>query len=62
MKNVLTYKGFIGSVLYHDEEKFFYGTIVGINELVIFEGATLEELEQGFQFMVDEHINDGTPV
>jgi len=61
MKDVLTYKGFIGSVHYHDEEKIYFGSIEGINDLVIFEGATIEELKHGFQFMVDEHINESTP-
>ena len=58
MKDVLTYKGFIGSVHYHDEEKIFYGTIEGINDLVIFEGENINELEHGFQFMVDEQFNE----
>jgi predicted HicB family RNase H-like nuclease len=58
MKDVLTYKGFIGSVHYNSKDRVFFGKIEGINDLVTFEGTTVDELENGFRFMVDEHIKD----
>jgi len=66
MKDVLTYKGFISSVHYNSKDRVFFGKIEGINDLVSFEGTTVDELENGFKFMVDEHIKDceqeGIPV
>jgi predicted HicB family RNase H-like nuclease len=58
MKDVITYKGFIGSVHFAAEDKVFYGKIEGINDLITFEGETVKQLEEGFKFMVDEHIKD----
>lgn len=58
MKDVLKYKGFIGSVHYAAEDRVFYGKVEGINDLISFEGSTVDELEKGFQYMVDEHIED----
>ena len=58
MKDVIKYKGFIGSVRYASEDKVFYGKVEGINDLITFEGSTVDELEEGFKYMVDEHIND----
>lgn len=58
MKDLLNYKGFIGSVHYSPDDSIFFGKIEGINDLVTFEGATIEKLEKGFQFMVDEQINE----
>jgi predicted HicB family RNase H-like nuclease len=58
MKDFLEYKGFIGSVHFLADDKVFYGKIEGINGLITFEGSTVDELETGFQYMVDEHIKD----
>ena len=58
MKDVLKYKGYIGSVHYAAEDRVFYGKIEGINDLISFEGSTVDELEEGFTFIVDEHIKD----
>ena len=58
MKDVLKYKGYIGSVHYAAEDRVFYGKVEGINDLISFEGSTVDDLEDGFQFMVDEHIED----
>ncbi len=58
MKNIITYKGFIGSVHFASEDRVFYGKVEGINDLISFEGKTVDELEEGFKYMVDEHIKD----
>ena len=58
MKDVITYKGFIGSVHFAAEDKVFYGKIEGITDLISFEGETVSQLEEGFKYMVDEHIKD----
>jgi predicted HicB family RNase H-like nuclease len=58
MKDVLTYKNFIGSVHFNAEDRIFFGKIEGINDLVTFEGSTVDELENAFKYMVDEHIKD----
>ena len=58
MKNILKYKGFIGSVNFNPDDQIFYGKIQGINDLVTFEGTIVEELENAFKSMVEEHMND----
>lgn len=58
MKDVLKYKGFIGSVHYASEDRVFYGKIEGVNDLITFEGSNVDDLEEGFQYMVDEHLKD----
>jgi predicted HicB family RNase H-like nuclease len=47
--NVLKYKGYIGSVHYAAEDRVFYGKVEGINDLISFEGSTVDDLEGGFQ-------------
>lgn len=58
MKNALIYKGFIGTVSFSSDDRIFYGKIEGIDDLVTFEGSTVEELESAFRYMVDQHIED----
>ena len=65
MKNTLIYKGFTGTVSFSSDDRIFYGKIEGIDDLVTFEGSTVEELESAFRYMVDQHIadceNEGKP-
>lgn len=58
MKDVINYKGFIGSVHFSADDSVFYGKVEGITDLVTFEGETVKELTEAFHFMVDEHIKD----
>jgi len=56
MKDVLTYKGFIGSVHFSAEDKVFHGRIEGITDLISFEGQTVNELIRAFHEAVDDYI------
>jgi predicted HicB family RNase H-like nuclease len=56
MKNKLSHKGFIGSVSFGPDDRIFYGKIEGINDLVTFEGTTMDELEKAFKFMIEKYI------
>ena len=58
MNNVLTYKGYIGSVHFSADDNVFFGKIENINDLITFEGETVQELKDAFCYMVDEHIKD----
>jgi len=57
-KDVLNYRGFIGSVHFSADDSIFYGKIEGVTDLVTFEGETVRELTEAFHYMVDEHIKD----
>ena len=54
--NTMTYKGFIGSVAYDDNDAVFYGKIEGINSLVNFEGESVQELRNAFCEAVDDYV------
>ena len=58
MNNVLTHKGFIGSVHFSADDNIFFGKVEGINDMITFEGETVQELKDAFRYMVDEHIKD----
>ena len=56
--DLLTYKGFIGSVHFSAEDEVFFGKVEGINDLITFEGDSVTELKRAFHYVVDEHIKD----
>ena len=56
--NVLTYKGFVGSVSFSAEDDVFFGKVEGINDLITFEAKSVSELKNAFHYVIDEHIKD----
>ena len=56
MNNTMEYKGFVGSVLYSDQDECFAGKILGINDLVTFEGDSVKELKQSFHEAVEDYL------
>ena len=58
VNDILTYKGFIGSVHFSTQDDVFFGKIEGINDLITFEGESVKELKNAFRYVIDEHIKD----
>ena len=47
MNDILEYKSYYAEVHFNSEDEVFYGKIIGINDLVSFEGTTVKELKKG---------------
>ncbi len=56
MKNVVKYKQFVGTVNFSAEDEVFYGKIEGINDLVTFEGSSVQELKESFEEGVEDYL------
>lgn len=56
MKDALTYMGFIGSVHFSAEDAVFHGKLEGIDDLVTFEGSSVQELVKAFHAEVDDYL------
>jgi predicted HicB family RNase H-like nuclease len=56
MSNSFNYKGYLGLVEYSDEDSTFFGKILGIDDLVTFEGSSVEELKKAFHDAVDDYL------
>ena len=56
MKDVLTYKDYIGSVHYNAIDEVFYGSIEGIDDLIMFEGKSVDELKKAFEEAVEDYL------
>jgi len=56
MKDSLKYKDFIGSVHYSAEDEAFYGRLEGIDDLITFEGNSVDELKSSFREAVNDYL------
>ena len=52
----MTYKGYSARPEYSAEDGVFFGRLLGINDLVNFESANAEGLEEEFLKAVDDHL------
>lgn len=56
MNDILKYKNYYAEVHFSAEDEVFYGKIIGINDLVSFEGTTVRELKNSFAEAVQDYI------
>lgn len=56
MSDSMTYKGYIGTVRYSEEDEVFHGKIEAINDLIMFEGTSVKELKKAFHGAVDDYL------
>ena len=54
--SVFKYKGYQGSIEVSPEDKCLYGKIRFIEDLVLYEGQTVVELEKAFQESLDNYL------
>ena len=54
--DAMEYKGYRGVVRYSAEDRVLHGRILGIDDVVNFEGADVEELERAFHEAVDDYL------
>ncbi|MFH1514813.1 MAG: type II toxin-antitoxin system HicB family antitoxin [bacterium] len=54
--NTLTYKSYIGTVIFSAEDEVFYGKIEHINDLITFESVNAHDLKKAFEEAVDDYI------
>ena len=56
MKNYLEHRGYLGTVEFSADDKVFFGKIQAINDLVLFEGESVSELERNFKDSVKDYL------
>ncbi|RJQ51508.1 MAG: type II toxin-antitoxin system HicB family antitoxin [Nitrospiraceae bacterium] len=56
MSDTMTYKGYMGTVHYSEEDEVFHGKIEAVNDLIMFEGRSVKELKKAFYEAVDDYL------
>lgn len=54
--NIMTYLDYSARVEYSDADGCFYGRIMGIRDIVSFEGESVAELRKDFENAVDDYL------
>jgi predicted HicB family RNase H-like nuclease len=57
MKDLIKYKGYLGSIHFDDEGLFFYGKVEFIRALVTYEATDAPGLRKAFEESVDEYLS-----
>lgn len=57
MSDILEYKTYFAIVHFNADDEVFHGKIIGINDLVSFEGTTVKELKKAFHEAVDDYVD-----
>ena len=55
-KNILTYRGYSGAVEFSAPDDCFFGRVLGIRDIVGFEGGSVAELRRDFENAVDDYV------
>ncbi len=53
---MMTYKGYSGAVRFDADAEIFHGEVVGLRDVVTFQGTTVEELKEAFRDSVDDYL------
>ena len=52
----MKYKGYLGHVVYDDDAKIFHGELVGLRDVITFQGKSVADLEKAFMDSVDDYV------
>lgn len=56
MSNELEHRGYKGSVEYNSEDRILFGKVLFIDSLLMYHGATVDEIEAAFRETVDSYL------
>lgn len=52
----MKYKGYLGHVEFDDEAKIFHGEVIGLKDIITFQGSDVHDLVKAFHDSVDEYL------
>jgi predicted HicB family RNase H-like nuclease len=52
----MKYKDYLGDVSYDADAKIFHGEVLGLKDVITFQGTTVKELEKAFKDSVDDYL------
>ena len=53
---MMKYKGYLGVVAFDDQAKIFHGDVIGLKDVITFQGSSVDELEQAFKDSIDDYL------
>lgn len=56
--STMRYKGYSAAIRFSEEDGFFVGRILGINDIVSFHGSSVAEVRKQFAVALDSYLSD----
>ena len=56
MENTIEYKGYIGQFSYEPGDEAFHGIVLGLRDVIHFQGTCVDELKQSLAESVDDYL------
>ena len=53
---MMQYKGYTGKVEFDVEADIFHGAVIGLRDVITFQGKTVDEVKEAFQESVDDYL------
>ena len=53
---MMKYKGYVGKVSYDADAKIFHGDVIGLKDVITFQGTSVQELDQAFKDSINDYI------
>ena len=53
---MMTHKGYSGHVWFDGEADIFHGEVMGLRDVVTFQGTTVDEVKQAFRDSIDDYL------
>jgi len=53
---MMKYKGYLGKVIYDDEAKILHGEVVGLKDVITFQGTSTKEIEKAFKDSINDYL------
>lgn len=54
----MKYKGYEAIIKYSDEDETFIGEVINTQDILVFDGETVDEVRESFYAVVDEYLED----
>ncbi len=52
----MKYKGYLGDASFDAEARIFHGIVIGLKDVITFQGTTVKELEQAFKDSINDYL------
>lgn len=53
---MMKYKGYQGEITYDADAKIFHGEVIGLKDVITFQGASVKELEKAFKDSINDYL------
>ncbi len=54
----MKYKGYEAIIEYDEEDRLFTGRVINTKDIIVFDGLSVDELEQSFHNVIEEYLAD----